>query len=436
LPLDALRSPLNASLAACWSLPVVPIAILIFVFVASATGQESPPAHPSHDCGDANNLCITKKEVESVETSRKGRFGRAWQYQYQLSEQPAFAAVAVRGATEIIANPEKYLNQHTLTFQFSELFPATSNLPAIVAALYTAKSAANPGTKLIRLDPEICPSQHLIECLVAGGNLWQRFLSGATVSFAMSERDQLQQGALLTNFPTSQHYGPSGEVDFDPTSMFLTGSGWQTAVAALKDAKINPSNLDAEESRCFVAKKPPLPSETDDATQTECINAFSKPRLRGDAEAGTFTRIAATLIPKFQFKAVSQFDFIKNGGIFVAEPGLQRSLKSYTFAWDFRRLIASTADRAAALKAYGTLSTTRSGKLAHSKVCVTISPVSRGYMEVDDDFSADDCRTLTKSAKAETFALACATGNKIDIGEATDPGGSLNLPTGNQCNWR
>jgi hypothetical protein len=60
----------------------------------------------------------------------------------------------------------------------------------------------------------------------------------------------------------------------------------------------------------------------------------------------------ATLIPTFQFKKESQFDFIKQGGnVFVPAAFPEPSLNTFSFTFDLRRPIPSTKDRTDALNA-------------------------------------------------------------------------------------
>ena len=175
------------------------------------------------------------------------------------------------------------------------------------------------------------------------------------------------------------------------------------------------------------------------ARQNDCLKRFARPGFAAAIEQNTFSKIAATLIPKFQFKAASQFDFIKNGGVLISEPGLQRSLKSYSFTWDLKRTIASTSDRVAALKAYRSYSLPLpSGDVKDPKVCVTISNGSRGYVPVADTFTAEGCRTMAQNAGAESFALACAAADSVAIGYPIGRTGMIedrNLPGSNACRW-
>jgi hypothetical protein len=399
-------------------------------------------------------FCITRGDVQSLEPSAAQRFWRAWQYQYQFNEQPLFVVATVNGSAQIVQNPEKYLQQHTITFQFSELFPNTTNLASIVGAIYSNSTDPNKAHERLAMADGLCGkgSVPVLQCLASGGrgagNFMERFLSAVTVNFSMGERDEIQQGVLVPNFPLAQHYGPAGEVDFDPnTSLFVTGANWKSAVAALKGVNNDSGSLfsDGSETRCFV-KNPPTGStskQDEDGAWKSCVSEFGTPRFGASKRAEKIAYFGALAIPKFQFKAVSQFDYLKNGGVLVAIPGLQRSLKNYSFIWDFRRAIASTSDRLAVMAAYRTYSdkpqdpAAAQAFLAQPKLCITISGASRGYVPVPGTFAIEACQILAKSTGAESYALACATATSVEIGPAESVNASVlaKRPDQNECHW-
>jgi hypothetical protein len=306
--------------------------------------------------------------------------------------------------------------------------------------------------KTVRLDEKVCRGNKGIECLASGGKFFERFLSGLSGNVSWSERDEVQQGILVNSFSATQHYGPAGEIDFDPASLFITGTNWKAAVNALKDIKVDTAKFFRDdgkslEARCFVKDSTPY------ATAEDCVKEFTKPRFTAFKKPG----IGEVLIPKFQFKVADQFDFIKNGGVLIPQPGLQRSLKNYMFTWDLKHLIPSTADRVAVLAAYRsykppkstqeaakqpsvgvTVSETSTEKEVNQpKVCVTVSDSSRGYVPVGNDFTIDRCRSLAKDAGAASFALACVTAGSMVIGFPNDSntGQPVNLPEPNACHW-
>src|ERR1700722_12945938 len=101
-------------------LGIATTAAVVMSFCVIASAQSSEDGGPcGHD--DPSFFCLKKAEVKSLEPNLAGRFGRAWQYQYQILEQPALTVITLNGSSQIVGNPEKYLNQHTLLFQLSEL---------------------------------------------------------------------------------------------------------------------------------------------------------------------------------------------------------------------------------------------------------------------------------------------------------------------------
>jgi hypothetical protein len=394
---------------------------------------------------DSNKpFCISEKDVRSFEPSLPQRFLRAWQYQFDLEEQPGFLLATANGSAQIVQNPEKYLKQDTITFQFSELFPNPANLASIVGGIYTSSAAPDKDKSQVRLDRRLCGSPNTLDCLASGGsgfgNFMERFLSSTTVKFSLSERNPIQQGILLPGLPASLHYGPAGEVDFDPASLFITGTSWKDAAGALKGMS-NSSTLalNGKEKRCFVkvVDNPTPPSQGQIGyNPASCATYFAGARFAASLKHQNWTYLGALLIPKFQFKAVSQFDYIKNGGVLVSFPGLQRSLKNYSLIWDFRRSIPSTADRVKVLSAYQTYSPPPE-KLTGSKLCVTVDGGSRGYVPVPDTFNSDGCRTLAKNVGAKAYALACATSSTVKIGASSvvDLSTQVGKPDQIECGW-
>jgi hypothetical protein len=417
---------------------------------ANSQGTDTAPdPHASAAADHATVVCIGPKQVRSLEPPIELRWFRASQIEYQLSEQPAFVVADLSGQSQVIANPQKYLSQYTFPFLGSELVPNASNLASIVAVLYNSDPSNGDASntdiskkKILRLDKRLCkkPSS-VLDCLVSGSNFWERLMAGVSGNASLAQRDEVQQGIELTGLPTSISYGPGGEIDFDPSSLFITGSNWQSVLTALKGVKLDVQGKDVygKEADCFVN------NSSSNFTAYDCVKEFAAPRLNPQYKSRTGMLIAAELIPKFQFKVTDQFDFIKNGGVLVAEPGLQRSLKNYTFTWDLRHVIPSTSDRVAAFKAFKALQAKQppappqpSEVVKQPKVCVTISDAGRGYVPVENEFTTERCRSLANDTHAGSFALACATASNIVIGSPNNVGPGIenvNLPTSNACNW-
>lgn len=203
-------------------------------------------------------------DLRDVQLTRTDRLLRIWQYQYQLLEQPAFLSATIGGTTQTIPNPNYWLQQHSLVFNFSELFPATTNLPQIVQAAYDNDPRVYTTPRpLIRLN-KLCPRLDVMECLAGGGDGWgsfaRRVLSGASLTFSVAQRDAVQQGVLL-NLSASQGWSWNGQVDFNPASLFVTSANWKNAASLFgKGQDGNNRNIEVNKNspayQCFAEQKP------------------------------------------------------------------------------------------------------------------------------------------------------------------------------------
>src|SRR5690349_21170432 len=141
-------------------------------------------------------VCLSEK-VKALEPSFPGRFARGFQYEYKLLEQPGTVLVnsgtGVGAITAFLKNPEHYLQQHTVTFKFAELFRDRSSL-------FKGGSdylKIHPAAEDKQLRDILCGRQPLITCLTEGGSWWQRALMGTSVSVSLSERAAVQQGVIV-----------------------------------------------------------------------------------------------------------------------------------------------------------------------------------------------------------------------------------------------
>jgi hypothetical protein len=293
----------------------------------------------------AQSNTITTQDLDNLEPSVTERIARSWQYQYQLLEQPAFIVATSGTMTETIPNPNKWLQQHSVVVQLSELFPRTTNLPGLVQAAYDLKDR-DSGTP-VTFGKGVCPAgKKVLECLAGGGNFFERLFSGASVTFSVAQRDEVQQGVLVPDLPVSQSWAWNYEIDFNPASLFTTSTSWKTAVAVLgKDPSGQTRNFGLDDSRmhqCLVKVLSEMQT-----SQAQCLKEFAKPRLDSSKYPSWLSNVAAVAIPTLQFKSLSQFDFIKQGGVLTENPQLQRSLKNLTLTWDLRRIIPATTDKLA-----------------------------------------------------------------------------------------
>jgi hypothetical protein len=379
---------------------------------------------------------ISAKDLKHLEPSLfPDRILRAWQYQFQVLEQPAFIVATTGTTTTTIPNPQKWLQQHSIVVQLSEIFPRVTNYPALVKAAYAARYGKEPSDGTL-LDDTLCKKHTQLQCLASGGNIWGRLFSGAQVTFSVAQRDQVQQGVLLTNLPVSQGWQWNGQIDFNPASLFISSTSWKSAVPVLGKGG------SAADDPCFFQNpKPQNPEAQYPKALIDCEAKYARPMLNSWTQNRGLTNLAAVAIPTFQLKVLSQFDFIKQGGVLAENPNLQRSLKSMTFTWDLRRLIAGAPDRVTIGDLYGQAVTSKdtSGDANKTQLCVLSSGRFRSYVGVAPNSSMDACQAIAVAVgSVDRYAAACATDRKVDIGLSADvkvPLQEKNKPDTN-CGWR
>lgn len=342
--------------------------ILMLVSVPTASAQvadtsvSDPSATFSANAPTAGSTHeINNEDLKIFQLSRKEKVLRSWQYQFQLQEQPAFIVASSGGSTSTIPNPNKWLQEHSITLTLSELFPKVTNLADLVGAAYDRYHYEYPNTGKMTLGPDICKSADKLKCLVSGGNFFERLFSGASVTFSESQRDKFQQG-MIVPLPTSQSWAFGYVINFNPASLFVTSANWTKLNKALSKKAIELGDETSGEN-CLVADK------NRRTVIDECERLFAKPRLyASDRQKDFWTSVAAVMIPSFKMQALSQFDFLKQGGILVQSPLLQRTLKNFTFTWDLGRLLPATSDKIAVEQIYYQTSKENDGEIKTGNV--------------------------------------------------------------------
>jgi hypothetical protein len=393
---------------------VIHTAAAIFIIAVSGFGvrgqdASTPGTTPAdNQSGDKDNKpLIDKKEFAALQPTWQGRFGRAFQYQYQIGEQPRTVLVGTGSTANFIPNPEHYLKQHLLTFQFSELFTTSSDKALLVNRAYqNLKASAKRGQPL--LGPDVCGhDQHdIIRCIAKGTNAFNRVLSGVTLGITLSERPAVQQGVIVSE-AFSNHYTVAGQVHFDPTSLFITATNYKDALNNLTDADIDVG------TECFTRKV-----RSDKNRVGECRKRLFTAKITGNDSGSrrfwdAFLQLA---LPTFDFKRMTQFDFVKNGGILIPAPFPESALNNYTFTWDLRHLIAPTKERLAAEDAIGAYKPKTKG----SRFCIAISGSQENYISVANDFKINACQQLAESIHATGYRLGCLSETSNDS-EVSNP---------------
>jgi len=342
---------------------------------------------------------IDKETLKSCQPTLPGRFARGFHYKYEIGEQQRSLAVG----SSIVQNPEHYLNQHSLRFDFAELFTSPSDLDDLVQKI--AQDRANSKTR-VRLG--VCGEQ-VLECLAGGGSMWKRAVSGLSITAALSERPALQQGIIQPEPSFTGHYGITGQIDFNPANLFITGANWKKATDSAQDISIGSEEIEDIKARVGSAK----------------------PKIWG--------ALFQTFVPTFQFKRTSQFDFVKYGGTLIQAPFPESALNSYTFTWDLRKAIAPTATRLAAADAKSKIASYQDPmKEKATKLCIAYSGSLSSSVNVPNKFEAASCQKFAKDVGADHYALACVSDNGVRIGtqypKDSDPDQKLKAGL-DSCKW-
>lgn len=379
---------------------------------------------------------ITKANLTDFQPSIRERILRLWQYQFQYLEQPDFILAAVGTSTQIIPNPNKWLDQHSIILQPSELFPGIANRPALVQAAYDYRFHND---KAVRLAKDLCGNNSAFNCLARKGEFWGRLFSGGKVTFSVARRDEVQQQVLLTTLPASQGWQWSYELDFDPSTLYITSSDWSKAAVAITHMKnLDPDSTYSSGERTCVGPNPT-------SRLADCERRFARPRFAPSSPQDWRARMVELIVPTVQFKAVSQFDFIKQGGVLVAEPNLERTLKTITMTWDLRHIVPSATDRLAVASLFSGPSKSDNAPAQTSndvpngsKICVMVAGNSRSYLSVPQSSVMTFCRAVAVDIGADHYALACGTERNVSIGTSSatsEHPEKRNIPDTN-CGWR
>jgi hypothetical protein len=290
---------------------------------SSVAATETAPESSVTDSGPYKIGTAELDELELEPTIRQ-RLLRSWQYAYQLQEQPAVLVASSGGTTETIPNPNKWLQEHEIVLQLSEWFPRSTNLPALIQAAYDERDPSH--THSVELGRDLC-GRHtaVLECLASQGSWWGRMFSGATLNFSVSQRDEVQQGVLVPTLTASESWTWGGEVDFNPSSLFLTSTNWTKALAVLavdpgekqtkrqmsvqKDPKAStkPSPYDSDLCIQKNLAHPTSPQPDLDKDFASCVKKFTQARLDSSLSHSGWADFAAVAIPTFQLKVFRSY---------------------------------------------------------------------------------------------------------------------------------
>jgi hypothetical protein len=238
---------------------------------------------------------------------------------------------------------------------------------------------------------------------------------GTSVNVSFSERAAVQQGVIVTSPTFGKHYQVNGGFVFDPAKLFPTATNWKSTFDEVQ--KIDKALALLGAGDVIPRQRPPWKQ-----------------------------RWEAALIPKVDFKILSQFDFLKFEGALIQAPFPERALNTWTFTWDLTRMVPDTKSRVDADAITEALSALKSSlgrkePPTCQKQCVLhLSPENRS-VDVQPAFSAESCQKLAKIMKAETYQLSCVLKDKqggdkeCEVGPESRPDVLANRPQGNSCKW-
>jgi len=377
------------------------------------TERDRVPKGAAPDQGKCDGrVCPISKEVKSLPPSLPGRFARGFQYDYKLLEQPGTVLVssgAGAGAiTAFLRNPEHYLQQHTVTFKFAELFP--DRLSIFTRGSDYLKKHPEAADK--QLSEILCGKKPLITCLTQGGSWWQRALMGTSVNMSLSERAAVQQGVIVISPVFGKHYQVNGGFTFDPAKLFPTATNWKSTFDDIQKIDKTIALLGAGD---VISDRQP----------------WKQPW--------------AVLIPKVEFKILSQFDFLKFQGALIAAPFPERALNTWTFTWDLTRAIPDMkrrTDADAIGEAWRDLKDNLGReKPTSQKRCILIFDQEvREVKDLHPASRAESCQQLARILKAKKYRLSCVLQDKSgdkerQDGPERDPSELPAKPQWNSCRW-
>lgn len=394
----------------------------------SAKPEDAPSSATS--TVTANQMTVDVQKAHDVYLGSVGRrIARGFEYDFQRVEQPAFV---VTGSGSLVHNPEAYLNEHTLKFVFSEVFPNTATL---AGAWKNACGLVGEAAECQELKGEKSNLPGFdFKSIVTAGGWWHRAAAGLTMNVDLSERAALQQGVLVVNPSFSNHYQVTGGVDFDPSALFLNGSNWSKALDPFKRS----APLCAQKVRAAIQK-----GEDPYQAKIGCVRDLSLARLRGesDRDRDRATSLLAAVIPAISYKRVSQFDFVKNGGILIPAPYLANAQNQLTLKWDLKKAFpgpTNMLDAAATQEKKD-----QSGNVdlhspagAGNRLCVIVSGGVSSVIAVSQEFPAGSCKQFAAAQSNAEFRLACVEGKQITQGALHRPGDPSVTPDAqNEACW-
>ena len=279
------------------------------------------------------------------------RYFQASPSKVELLQQPKTILVQQGTSSIPVMNPDAFLVRYSVGTTWASVFPSVADIHDQIKSFQTAKFKVLGNTELLCGDK--ADSTKLVDCVMQTGtsNRFVRLAGGFKTQFNYGQSPQIQQNINVGGTPAAnENYSLSGEIDFDPKTLFLNGTDWNNAynsALAYNDSTLADNALTEFHHRVAVRCK--LNKDANVLT-TECIRRVSGLTPKQMA--------AAVLIPQISASIKNQFDFIKQGGLLVAAPFPTNSLYDITLTVDPSRLFPSAKQRQDALNALAELQKT------------------------------------------------------------------------------
>ena len=310
------------------------------------------------------------------------RILRAAVVKTEVIQQPKLVQIAdAAGQLSYQPNPGKLLWKISSTTDYGQVVPTATDVQAQAAALDTAGvDLSTAGAKAFcspRLSTQDA-SQHFTDvqgrfkdCLLRTGGAYMpaRIASSFKLTFNWAQNPKVNS---TFKYVVPSQYADvnqvfSGQIDFDPTKIFVTGSDWQSAYKAAD------SYGDAQEgvfAHYMASKCEKLADAQSDEFRkglvtAECVRRLARPR--------GWVALVAILTPTVSFVEKSNFDFLANNGVLAPNPFTTKRLADLTFSLDLTRVLPSAKARQDVLAA-----------LVSAKAKKPRPPINSTWKDVDE----------------------------------------------------
>lgn len=328
------------------------------------------------------------------------RYLRSMQGKVELIQQPKTALIENPTTLQVTAapNPDNLLLKVSGVFTYSEYVPTPADVQTQAKAVHDANiDIRSTGGGLCTHVQNETDAHKVRDCFLRTGfrNVLLRDLSGVKGIVNYAQNPEVQQQLLVPDTISNQNRIFSGEVDFDPSKLFLTGSDWLAAYGAAQyygtttETRFN----DVIRAQCEKALHQQLPSEANGKrlgyVSEQCMMRLARPH-------GAYAWLAA-FTPQVVYTIKSQFDFIKNQGDLVPAPYATKRLGDLTLTVDLTRLIATAKSRTDAL-----------ATLVAAQKNTPVTPVDPARKDLDKQVQlwASEPESLDKADVYEALRLA------------------------------